>query len=155
MKSYITSLTKKLRKKVKRPKRPGLTLNVQSYAQRIESRFQKMHKLLTAKNTSFSLRYCLLECYVFSVLFLRCETWTLTKILTQRLEACEMWMFRRMEGISLKARISNEEVLNCFNTSRSLIPNIKSRKLSYFGHIKRHDSVMKNILEGRLEETRA
>ena len=43
-----------------------------------KSRFQQMHKLLTAQKTSFSLRYRLLECYIFSVLFYGCETWTLT-----------------------------------------------------------------------------
>ena len=120
-----------------------------------KSRFQQMHKLLTAQKTSFSLRYRLLECYVFSVLFYGCETWTLTKVLTQKLEACEMWMLRRMGRISWKAHISNEYVLKRLNISRNLIPKIKSRKLSYFGHIKRHDSIMKNILEGRLEGTRA
>ena len=60
-----------------------------------KSRFQQMHKILTAQKTTFSLRYRLLECYVFSVLFNGCETWTLTKVLTQS-EACEMWMLRHM-----------------------------------------------------------
>ena len=120
-----------------------------------KSRFQQMHKILTAQKTTFSLRYRLLECYVFSVLFYGCETWTLTKVLTQKLEACEMWMLRRMGQISWKARVTNEEVLKRLNISRNLLPKIQSRKLVYFGHIKRHDSIMKDILEGRLEGTRA
>ena len=114
-----------------------------------------MHKILTAQKTTFTLRYRLLECYMFSVLFYGCETWTLTKVLTQKLEACEMWMLRRMGQISWKARVTNEEVLKRLNISRNLLPKIQSRKLVYFGHIKRHDSIMKDILEGRLEGTRA
>ena len=83
-----------------------------------------MHKLLTTQKTSFSLMYRLLECCVFSVLFYGCDTWT--KVLAQKLEACEMWMYRRMGRISWKARISNEEVLKRLKITKILILKIKA-----------------------------
>ena len=50
----------------------------------------------------------------------------------------------------------NGEVVKRLNISRNLLTKIKNRRLiSYFGQIKRHDSIMKNIREGRLEGTRA
>ena len=72
----------------------------------------------------------------------------------ERIEACEMWFLRRMGKISYKDRITNDEVLKRLNTKRTLLDTIKSRKMKFFGHTKRHESIMKNIVEGKLEGTR-
>ena len=96
----------------------------------------------------------MLECYVFSVLTYGCETWTLSKPLIDRLEACEMWFLRKMGRISYKQRKTNEEVLALFETERKLINKIKNRKMSFFGHVKRHDSIIKQIVEGKMNGKR-
>ena len=67
-----------------------------------KSRFGKMEKLFTSKQLTTALRLRMLECYVFSVLTYGCETWTLSKPLIDRLEACEMWFLRKMGRISYK-----------------------------------------------------
>ena len=108
-----------------------------------------MEKLFRSKQLSTDLRLRMLECYVFSVLTYGCETWTLSKPLIDRLEACEMWCLRRMGRISYKERKTNEEVLAIFGTNRKLINKIKTRKMSFFGHVKRHDTILKQIIEGK------
>ena len=119
-----------------------------------KSRFTQMYKVLTSRHISLELRHRLLVCYVFSVILYGCETWTLTKPLMDRIEACEMWFMRKMGNISYKQRITNEEVLRKLGTQRSLLKSIKTRKLRFFGHTKRHNTIMKDILEGKMEGRR-
>jgi hypothetical protein len=66
--------------------------------------FSKMSKLLTNHNISYQLRLRLTKCYIWSVLMYACETWTLTSSLEERLEAAEMWMYRRIARISWKEK---------------------------------------------------
>ena len=113
-----------------------------------------MYRILASKKISMNLRHRLLVCYVFSVILYGCETWTLTKALIDKLEACEMWFLRRMGKISWKQKIRNEDVLKQLEIKKSLLSTIKERKLKFFGHTKRHDSIMKNILEGKLQGKR-
>ena len=113
-----------------------------------------MYRLLTSRKISMKLRHRLLVCYVFSVILYGCETWTLTKALMDKIEACEMWFLRRMGKISWKQKMKNEDVLKNLETEKTLLNTIKERKLKFFGHIKRHDSIMKNILEGKMEGRR-
>ena len=65
-----------------------------------------------------------------------------------------MYFLRRMGKISWKQKITNEQVLKKFSTKRQLLDTIKSRKMSFFGHVKRHDSLIKEILEGKVEGRR-
>ena len=119
-----------------------------------KSRFTQMYKVLTTRQISLELRHRLLVCYVFSVILYGCETWTLTKPLMEKIEACEMWFLRKMGNISYKQKITNDEVLRRLGTQRTLLKSIKTRKLSFFGHTKRHNNIMKDILEGKLEGRR-
>ena len=83
------------------------------------------------------------------------ETWTLTKATEKKLEAFEMWMYRRMLKISWTQHKTNEAVLDMMNTKKSIINTIKGRKLSYFGHLIRRDNVQRLILEGKMIDKRA
>ena len=82
------------------------------------------------------------------------ETWTLTEALEKKIEAFEMWCFRRMERVSWKQRMKNTIVLKKVGTKRQLLAIIKERKLKYFGHIKRSNSIQKFILEGKVKGKR-
>ena len=66
----------------------------------------------------------------------------------QRLEAFEMWTLRRMLRISWTRRITNEEVIRIAGTKKSLLETVKKRKLSFFGHVMRHDSLQRYLNEG-------
>ena len=119
------------------------------------TRFTSMSSLLTSRNISFHLRLRLVKCYVYSVLLYGSETWTLNKNLEKKIEAFEMWIFRRMGKISWTEKKTNKEVCKMLNVQPTLLKTIKSRKLQYFGHIKRHNNICKHIMEGNIEGKRA
>ena len=117
--------------------------------------FTSMSSILTTKHISFELRLRLTKCYVYSVLLYGSETWTLNRNLEKKIEAFEMWIFRRMGKISWTEKKTNKEVCAMLNIQPTLLKTIQSRKLKYFGHIKRHHTICKEILEGKIEGKRA
>ncbi|KAI5636210.1 hypothetical protein NE865_11049 [Phthorimaea operculella] len=72
----------------------------------------------------------------------------------ERLEAFEMWCWRRMEGISWTERKTNEEVLQLVKEKRALLRTIENRRGKMMGHLIRHDSFLKTIIEGKVEGKR-
>ena len=101
--------------------------------------FESMAKILTSRNISIELRSRIAKCYIWSTLLYGAETWTLTKVTSNKLEAFEMWLYRRMLRISWKEHKTNADVLHKMKTKRSLLNTIKKRKCQYFGHIIRED----------------
>ena len=81
-------------------------------------------------------------------------TWTLYVEPIKKIETLEMWIFRRLARVSYKDRVTNEEVLRRLGVKRELLSKIRSHKLSYFGHIARHDSLQKTVLTGRVKGKR-
>ena len=65
-----------------------------------------MVKILTPRNISIELRSRIAKCYIWSTLLYGAETWTLTKVTSDKLEAFETWLYRRMLRISLRSRIA-------------------------------------------------
>ena len=72
--------------------------------------FESMAKILTSRNISIALRSRIAKCYVWSTLVYRAELWTLTKVTSDKSEAFEMWLYRRMLRISWKEHKTNGEV---------------------------------------------
>ena len=64
--------------------------------------FESIAKILTSGNISIDLRSRIVKCYIWSTLVYGAETWTLTKVTSDKLEAFEMWLYRRMLRISWK-----------------------------------------------------
>ena len=120
-----------------------------------KTRFQEMSNILTSRHISTNLRLRLAKCYVYSTLTYGCETRTLSKDSENRINAFEMWVFRRIERIKWTDKITNEEVCRRLNVEKTLLTDIKTRKLNYFGHVKRHNTIKKDILEAKLEGKRA
>lgn len=77
----------------------------------------------------------LLRCYVFSVLLYGVESWTVTKETTKKLEAFELWLYRRMLKIPWTQKVTNIEVLRRMKKEPELVNTVKCRKLGYLGHI--------------------
>ncbi len=73
--------------------------------------FFKMRDLLCNRNLSLKTRIRIVRCYVFPVLLYGHEGWTLTRTLEKKLEAFEMWVYRRMLKISWTDRVRNTDVL--------------------------------------------
>ena len=116
--------------------------------------FESMPKILTSRNVSLELRSCIAKCYIWSTLLHVAETWTITNITSEKSEAFEMWLYRRMLRISWKEHKTNGEVLHKMKTKRSLLITIKKRKCQYFGHIIRGDGVQRLLMGGRINGRR-
>ena len=87
-----------------------------------------------------------------------CESWTITEEIRKRIEAFEMWCYRRMLKIKWTDRVTNEEVLRRAGVSeRQLFTIVCRRKLKFAGHIIRGSSgeMCKNIIEGTIDGKRS
>lgn len=119
--------------------------------------FMKMSKILCARNVNLSLRTRLLKSYIFSILLYGAEAWTVSKYSMKRLEAFEMWTYRKMHKISYTEHITNIEVLRRMAKEKEIIHTVKTRKLKYFAHIMRHPDkyrILHTIIQGKLNGRR-
>ena len=78
------------------------------------------------------------------------ETWTLQKSDIKRIEACEMWIWRRMLKVSWTEHKKNDEVLRTAETRRELMDTLRTRQKRWLGYVLRHGTLVKTVLEGRL-----
>ena len=111
--------------------------------------FNKRKELLT-KRMNKTLKKRMIKVLVWPVALYGCETWTLRKADMSKLQALEMWLWRKMEGVSWKDKISNEEVLKRVNETRCLIRTVCGRKKNWIGHVLRGNGLLKDVLEGRM-----
>jgi hypothetical protein len=111
-------------------------------------------KCLFKARISGNIRKRLIKVYIWSIALYGCETWTMTQRDRERLEAFEMWCWRRMEKISWTEKKSNEEVLNIVREGRSLLKTIENRRGKMLGHLLRHDEYIKIMVEGKVEGRR-
>ena len=93
----------------------------------------------------------IIKSMIWSVVLYGSETWTLRKEDIRRLEAFEMWIWRRMERVRWMDRRTNEDILQMVDEKRSMIGIIRSRQRKWLGHIMRGDSLLRIIIEGRME----
>uniref|UniRef100_A0A8D8LDN3 Endonuclease-reverse transcriptase n=1 Tax=Cacopsylla melanoneura TaxID=428564 RepID=A0A8D8LDN3_9HEMI len=111
-----------------------------------------MNKVLCSRSLSLALRLRLARCYIFSILLYGAESWTLTSTLLKKIEAFEMWVYRRMLRVSWVDKVTNIEILNRFRKTVEIVNTIKTRKLQYLGHISRHPerySILHTVLKGK------
>ena len=84
-----------------------------------------------------------------------CESWTLKKAERKRIDACELWCWRRLSRVPWTAGRSNQSILKEISPGCSLIGLILKLKLQYFGHlIRRADSFEKTLMLGKIEGRR-
>ena len=88
---------------------------------------------------------------VFPVVMYECESWTIKKAECQRIDAFELWCWRRLLRFPWTAR-SNQSILSEINPEYSLEGLILKLKLQYFGHLmRRSDSLEKTLMLGKIE----
>ena len=115
--------------------------------------FSKRKELLT-KSLKNPTKIKIVKTLVWTTLLYGSETWTLRKEDIRKLEALEMWIWRRMERISWSDKITNDEALKRVGTDRQLLNTLRSRKKTWIGHVLRGDGVLKEVIEGRMEGKR-
>ena len=92
---------------------------------------------------------------VFPVVMCGCESWTIKKAECQRIDAFELWCWRRLLRVPWTARRSNQSTLNEISPGCSLEGLMLKLKLQYFGHLmRRADSFEKTLILGGIEGRR-
>ena len=119
--------------------------------ERARSIFIKMKRLFCSRDLNLELKRRMMRCYVLSELYYRMEAWTLRKADVRRLEAFELWRYRRMPGISWVERVTKVEVVRRMRKDEVIL-TIKRRKILYMGHIMRGEKyqILQNIMQGKL-----
>jgi hypothetical protein len=111
--------------------------------------FNKRKDLL-AKGLSRALKKRMVKVLVWPIVLYGCETWTLLASDIARLEALEIWLCRKMEGVTWQQKIKSEVVWKMVGKSRCLIRTIRERKKNWIGHVLRGDGLPWDVLESRM-----
>ena len=94
----------------------------------------------------------LVKAMVFLVVMYGCESWTIKKAESRRIDASELWSWRRLLRVPWSARRSNQSILKEISPEYSLEGLMLNLKLQYFGHLKRRtDSLEKTLMLGKIE----
>ena len=101
------------------------------------------------------IKVCLVKAMVFPLVMYGCESWTIKKAECQRIDAFELWCWRRLLRVTWPARRSNQSILKEISPEYSLERLMLKLKLQYFGHlIRRTDSLEKTLMMGKIEGRR-
>ena len=111
--------------------------------------FNKRKELLT-EGLGKKLKKRMVKMLIWPVVLYGCETWTLLEEEIDRLQALEMWLWRGIEKISWRDRVSNQDVLIKVDERRCLMRTIWQRKKNWIGHVLRGSGLLKDVLEGRM-----
>ena len=97
-------------------------------------------------------KVCLVEVMVFPVVMYGCESWTIKKAEHQRIDAFELWCWRRLLKVPWTTRRSNQSILKEIHPEYSLEGLMLKLKLQYFGHLmRRTDSFEKTLMLRKIE----
>ena len=111
--------------------------------------------ILKSRNVTLPTKVHLVKAMVFPVVMYRCEIWILKKAECQRIDAFELWCWRRLLRVPWTARRSNQSILKEFSPEYSLEGLMLKLKLQYFGHLMgRTDSFEKTLMLGKIEGRR-
>ena len=110
---------------------------------------------LKCRDITLSTKVCLVKAMVFAVVMYGCESWTIKKGECQRIEAFELWCWRRLLRVPWTERRSNQSILKEISPGRSLEGLMLKLKLQYFGHLmRRADSFEKTLILGKIQGKR-
>ena len=116
----------------------------------------QLNNIWKDRSITADLKLKLLKCLVWPVMLYGCEAWTMKKEDERRVEAAELWFYRRVLRVKWTDRRSNESILNELGTTRKLLVLIQRRKLKYVGHAVRNErtDLMSTVLQGKVEGKR-
>ena len=100
-------------------------------------RILELQDIWNGRNLSKDLKVRLIKAVVWSALIYGAKAWTIFKSDENRIMAAEMWIWRRMLGVSWKEKRTNASILSELDDKKELLRKIMTLKLAYFGHIMR------------------
>uniref|UniRef100_A0A8B9WEP4 Reverse transcriptase domain-containing protein n=1 Tax=Bos mutus grunniens TaxID=30521 RepID=A0A8B9WEP4_BOSMU len=114
-----------------------------------------LDSILKSREVTLSTKVHLVKSMVFPVVMYGCESWTIKKAELRRIDAFELWCWRRLLRVPWAARRSNQAILKEISPGCSLEGLMLNLKLQYFGHLmRRADSLEKTLLLGKIEGRR-
>ena len=109
-----------------------------------------LDSILKSRDITLPKKVRLVKAIVFPVVMYGCESWTVKKAECLRIDAFELWCWRRLLRVPWTARRSNQSILKEINPGCSLEGMMLKLKLQYFGHLMRRvDSLEKSLMLGR------
>ena len=110
---------------------------------------------LRSRDITLLTKVCLVKPMVFPIVMCGCDSWTIKKAEHRRIDAFELWCWRRLLRVPWTARRSNQSILKEISLGCSLGGLMLKLKLQYFGHLMRRvDSLEKTLLVGKIEGRR-
>ena len=114
-----------------------------------------LDSILKSRDITLPTKVRLVKAMVFPVVMYGCESWTVKKAERQRIDAFEVWCWRRLLRVPQTARRSNQSILKEISSGCSLEGLILKLKLQYFGHLMgRVDSLEKTLILGGIRDRR-
>ena len=114
-----------------------------------------LDSILKSRDITFLTNFCLVKAMVFPVVIYGCKGWTIKKAECQRIDAFELWCWRRLFRVPWNARRSNQSILKEISPEYSLEGLMLKLKLQYSGHLmRRTDSLEKTLMRGKTEGRR-
>ena len=111
-----------------------------------------LESILKSRDITLPTKVRLVKAVVFPVVMYGCESWTIKKAECRRIEAFELWCWRRFLRVPWTARRSNQSILKEVSPGYSLEGLMLKLKLQYFGHLmQRADSFEKTLMLGKTE----
>ena len=114
-----------------------------------------LDSILKSRNIILPTKVCLVKALVFPLVMYGCESCTIKKAEHQRIDAFELWCWRKLLRVLWTARRSNQSILKEISPEYSLERLMLKLKLQYFGHLmRRTDSFEKTLMLGKIEGRR-
>ena len=114
-----------------------------------------LDSILKSRDITLPTKVHLVKAMVFPVVMYGCDSWTVKKAESRRIDAFELWCWRRLLRVPWTARRSNQSILNEISPGCSLERLMLKQKLQYFGHLMRRvDSLEKTLMLGGIGSRR-
>ena len=114
-----------------------------------------LDSILKSRDITLPTKVCLVKAMVFSVVMYGCASWTIKKAEHWRIDAFELWCWRRLLRVPWTSRGANQSILKEVSPGCSLEGLMLKLKLQYFGHLmQRTDSFEKTLMLGKIEGRR-
>ena len=114
-----------------------------------------LDSILKSRDITLPTKVCLVKAMVFPVVMYGCESWTIKKAEHRKIDAFELWCWRRLLRVRWTARRSNQSILKEISPGCPLEGLMLKLKLQFFGHLmQRADSFEKTLMLGKIEGRR-
>ena len=111
-----------------------------------------LDNILKSRDITLPTKVCLVKAMVFPVITYGCESWTVKKAEHRRIDAFELWCWKRLLRVPWTAKRSNQSILKEISPEYSLEGLMLKLKLQYFGHLmQRTNSLEKILMVGKME----